>query len=349
MKGTLILAVSLGLSAFVAAASEQLLTFGSRDVSIMLVNHDGAAEPNSPAVGIELVSVTVAKQASDRLPTLLRANGIYPNADSFQMFYELNPDIKDFASVTLGTPFRIPKANRTTELNEWLHKGYLVRVFTDVKLRDRLVKNIDHVEGSGLRFSALDPSVFGGVEKKTLLAECAQDTIGHLQDIRTLVIEDVWPLSTEFLRQLDGDVRLFRLALERSASTGVISVADQERIDLIHQDVMMKVGALSASKSSPGEPAPRYPEAVVEVAVNPMNSPEIKALRICYVTIALADEPDSYQPSPSTGAPQTFTLSLAKYKVWAAKDEKCRTVTDQAIVSVDGKDKKQHVDVWLIR
>lgn len=322
----------------------QNIDFAGRDVVVKLVDRNGKAAGDLSTAEIQLHAEIAVRRSGDHLSDWLRSNSIYPSADSFALYYDLNPDIVAYESVPAGAEMRIPKLSPPAWLTEKLAAGYTVRILADAKLKHRLVEAVGSLKEAQIRFAGSERMAFDSTAAKGSVAANLDEIVGRFQDLSAIVVDDQRPVASEMLAQLAGEAVLLAATLNRASATANFTHTDAREVDAIQRDLLTKVSGFTASRV-PGETPPRSPDGVVEVSIKPKTNSRIDTLRICYVPEALEGEDDFCVAS--TGAPKTISLPLAMYKIWAASNEKSAPATAKVRVSVKDSNTSQPVDLLL--
>lgn len=325
-------------------SSSQQIGFAGRDIELKLVDRNGSPVGDLSVAGIQLHAENVVRTAGDHLSDRLRSNGVYPNSESFDLYYTLNPEVDRYESVPVGTEMRIPKPNPTAELTKKLAEGFTVRIFADTKLKNRLIETVSTLKKEEALFVGRGRTSFASNATKESVLANLDEIVGRFQDLSDIVADDQQPLATEMLAQLVREAESLTARLNRANATAKFTQSDEEKVESIQGDLLTKVSGLNASRG-PGETPPRSPDALVEVSINPKANTRINSLRICYVPEALEGEDDFC--IATTGAPKTILLPLAMYKIWAASSEKSAPATLKIRVSVKERNTKQPVDLLL--
>jgi hypothetical protein len=322
----------------------QNIDLAGREIVVKLVDRNGNPAGDLSVAEIQLHGEVAVKRSGDHLSDWLRTNGIYPSAESFALYYDLNPNVVAYESVPVGTDMRIPKLNLTSGLTGKLAEGYTVRILADMKLKNGLVEVVKTLKGAQVRFAGTERMTFESTAARESVLANVDEVVGRFQDLSDIVVNDQRPIASQMLKQLDGEAVLLAATLNQASTTAKFTPSDEQTVDAIQRDLLTKVSGFTALRG-PGETPPRSPDAVVEVSIKPKTSSKINTLRICYVPEALEGEDDFC--IATTGAPKTISLPLAMYKIWAASSEKSAPATAKVRVSVKDSNTSQPVDLLL--
>jgi hypothetical protein len=322
----------------------QSIDFAGSDVVVKLVDRNGNAAGDLSTAEIRLHAEIVVRRSRDHLSDWLRSNGIYPSAESFALYYDLNPDVVTYESVPAGAQMRIPKLSPSARLTDKLAAGYTVRIFADAQSKRRLVEAVGGLKEAQIRFAGSERMAFASGTAKEEVPANLNEIVGRFQDLSSIVVDDQRPVASEMLAQLAGEAVLLTATLKRASATANFTHKDERVVDAIRDDLLTKVSGFTGLRAT-GETPPRSPDGVVEVSIKPKTNAKIDTLRICYVPEALEGEDDFCVAS--TGAPKTISLPLAMYKVWAASNEKSAPATAKVEVSVKDSNTSQPVDLLL--
>jgi len=348
VRGSPNMAKALLLSSFALMCSVssygQNIDFAGRDIVVKLVDRNGNPAGELSAAGVQLHAEIAVKRSGDHLSDWLRSNGIYPSAESFALYYNLNPDVDTYESVPVGAEMSIPKLKPTVELTGKLAEGRTVRIFADGKLKNRLIEAVETLKEAQGRFAGTERMTFESTAAKGSVLANLDEIVGRFQDLSDIVVDDQRPIAPQMLAQLAREAVSLTATLNRANATAKFTLSEEEKVDAIQRDLLTKVSGFTASRV-PGETPPRSPDALVEVSINPKTNSKINNLRICYVPEALEGEDDFCVAT--TGAPKTISLPLAMYKIWAATSENSAPATAKVRVSVKDRNTKQPVDLLL--
>jgi len=329
---------------FSVFGNDQNIDLVHRDVVVRLVDRDGNSAEDQSVAPIKFQVEIEAKKSGEHLSDQLRSNGIYPSAEAFALYYELNPDVIVYESVHVGSEMRIPKLSQTVGLSEKLADGYMVRIFADTKLKSRLTNTIANLKEAQARFVGNNQMAFESAASKASILANLEEIVDRLQDLSHVVADDQRPVDSQMLTQVVLEGVLLVDTLNRAAVTARFLHSDEEKVDVIQRDLLTKAEGFDASRV-PGETPPRSPSALVDVSIRPTTNMSIGRLRICYVPEALEGEDDFC--TATTGAPKIISLPLAMYKMWAATNEKSAPATAKVRVSVKDGNITQAVDLLL--
>ena len=347
MTTTLLLCPLLGVPDLQTKVSDDSRLMG-RDISMVLLKQSDSSRTTLADGNVKLTvhQVTVRQGASVR--ALLQSNGIYADANSLGLIYDLNPGVDSLASPKPDSTLILLKVAGGRELQKQLSSGYLVALTVDQKLKDDMRKNVERLTALAPRIASLEPNRFGNAGAKEAVVKSIDNTMSSLKVVkRGLAPNSQFPLSNEILTQIAGEVEILLSILDPDQN---LSAANQVQIGLIDKDLQVKMRAFEEIRS--GELPGRWPEVrVVVTTLKSGDQGQVPSLRVYYVAEALYGRPGLEKTFDKLSSPTDRIIPEANYRIWAGRGDDPSPVSDVRKVEVrkDPSGRELTVELLIIR
>lgn len=347
----MIVTVSKGVVSFVLVCSITICTHATQthglDASIVLIRPIDGSSITLKEEEMGLATEKVVVKDGDSVENLLISNGIYADAESIGVVYDLNPNL-DAKSIRSTSELILPKVTGGKELLHAFDDGYMAFLTPDKEMKKHFFNNSKSLEGLTENISVLGLHLFENAEYKEKFTKSVAYTIESLDTIGTVIKTRGRHFSSEVLRQINSETKLLSTILDRAIlEDRKLSETDWERIKLIEEDMQIKMRAFD-EKMGPGELPPRWREAIVVVrTLNVYTGNEVHNLRVYYVPVALygIGEEDTFDQV--TSPTEERMLPEANYRIWAGNPGDTAPLSDIKKLKVRKTSKEKKILVEL--
>src|SRR5947209_6569778 len=258
----------LGLSGlFMFCLSGSLLTtaaqenpLAGRDIATTLVRDNGQSV-------VLIVQKTIVKPGAN-IKQLLKANGVFPDADAFGLVYDLNPKLDKLDPIAPGTELLLPKA-QSGGPGPALPAGFLISLTVDKRLKDEVLTKLDALNNVVATATHFPVTKFNNEEDQRAVLVSIADLKQSSEIIANVIAGKVQPVSSEVLNQIKTEVEILQPTLNGLAQgEQKLSDRDREIIKLVADDLQIKQKTFSEIRDA-SELSGRWPE--VRVFVNTLR------------------------------------------------------------------------------
>jgi hypothetical protein len=298
------------------------------DVHMFLLREgDGASLPLEGA-NVELTAQKVVIKPKDRIEDLLRAKGIYPDAEAFGAIYALNPSL-DASSPHPGLELLMPHLVVDESVQEAFDERYLVALTLDVGLKRGILTKAETLSGLAHDFGALVPRRFEDGAARSEILSTVDDSVDFMRSLSIIIRERSRPLSYEMLWQTNREAQLLASILaDVLAGDRAVTRYNKERIDLIAENMQIRFANLKGIRG-PGEPPQRFPQVNVIVKTLDIHGrSEVHGLRVFYVPRALFGMEGTEKPFLKVSSPTKTWLPVANYRLWVGTPDDSKPISD---------------------
>lgn len=280
--------------------------------SLLVVKPGAAPSPLDERAEIGAVKVKVG--SGDSVEFLLKQHGIYPDAESLALLYQLNPEVKDLKKLPGDLTVPVAKGSGAEAA---IKAGGLIATVYDKPVKEEFVRRAAAATDRAEAFAKLEAGQFSSPQERVEITNLVTKTAEGFDVFRLVVKGKTRPLSPDLVRQLEGEAAVFNDILTRAAkSSDPVPATDKEALQQISKSMTLRRRGLNEVMGSADLP-PRWPEVRVKVKTVDAGGVEKGHYQVYAVAEALHGKPEYTSAFDTLSSPTERSLPEAYYFVWA--------------------------------
>jgi len=298
------------------------------DLSAMLIHVQGNRSALLDRNSFNLDTLRVKVESGASLEGLLKANGIFYDADAVTAVFNLNPDMKA-AEISPGSEILLPVVRGNSEIKQSLRQGDLVAITLDVELKRNLMK-------ARTRLESLVPRVVIRWENNPKTKDAAQAIASIDEGVATIsqtANAKTSPIPSEMLFLAVKEAEYVERILESVDSTG--RDLTSEEMDAI-KSVSEHMNALMVKLAKPMGGDDKMQNYLLPVVVKVINraGEEVQRLRVYYDAFWAPEGYENIRELNGLTSPVFGSLIFGRYRIWAGEPGDPIPLTDRATPNI---------------
>jgi hypothetical protein len=325
MKKKLTLLLILVCAVTISSAQTADTELGGRAIDGKVIDTSDLSLSAIPGAVFELHISPVKITPDDNVLRILRNRGIYPDAETYTLIYDINPGLDHLTSLKTETNIILPIATGNEAFSTALKGGHLVMITVDDALKQRLGTTVLALKRVSGEFEGQKKSRFPSSAEKRDSIALVKELSGWFEHIhKTIRQRTAKPIRRPTLSQIVDEAEALAALLEELVrSNQKIRAADLSKIKALHEDLEGLIKIWDQVMS--GELPAGEPQYKVVVTIKGGNDDRIRSLRVYYVVNGLFREPPTDPPVRSAsfdglGSGSSALMAIKNYKIWAAAD-----------------------------